>query len=512
MIIVNNLNASLDMSMAQLRLAACRRAGIPEAQVRTFAVLRRSLDARRRPIHWVCTVGISREREEVPCYRPSHAAHPLRERPVVVGFGPAGMLCALALAEAGLRPIVLERGQDVDARTAKVQAFWTDGVLDTQCNVQFGEGGAGAFSDGKLNTGTGDKMMQRYVLQEFVRYGASPEILYDAKPHVGTDKLCDVVKGIRNRILSLGGQVHLGERLTDILPHADGVNLVTQQDVYFTRHVVLAIGHSARDTYAMLAARGYLMEGKPFAVGVRIEHLQQDISAALYGAEVGNPLLPPADYKLVSHTPYGGVYTFCMCPGGYVVASSSDPDTVVTNGMSLHSRDGRNANAAVLVGVTPQDLGEDLWAGMRLQQQMEQTAYRLGGGGYRAPVQLLGDFVAGRPSTAFGRVAPTYRPGVNFARLDEHLPFAMADAMRVAFADFGRKIKGYDAPDALMTGFETRSSAPVRVLRGEDLRALNNPAVFPCGEGCGYAGGIMSAATDGLKVAEAIIADAKNER
>ena len=501
--IVNNLALPLSATDEEVRASACRRVGWQPSTVKTFVVLRRSLDARKKPIKWVYSVGLSRTVEAVPCYAPRPSA-PLPMPPVVVGFGPAGMMCALALAESGQRPIVLERGYDVDARTAAVAAFWHDGTLDADCNVQFGEGGAGAFSDGKLTTGTGNREMQRYVLETFVRYGAPADILIDAKPHVGTDKLCGVVKGIRERIVALGGEVHFGERVEDVRAVEGGVRLVTARAQYDTRHAVLAIGHSARDTYRMLSSRGYVMESKAFAVGVRVEHLQADVSRALYGAEYGNPLLPPADYKLVSHTPYGGVYTFCMCPGGYVVASSAEEGTVVTNGMSYMARDGVNANAAVLYGVTPDMLEDDVFAGMALQERLEREAYRLGGGGYRAPVQLLGDFVSARVSTAYGRVRPTYRPGVTFARLDEALPWDIALAMRLAFADFGRRIRGYDAPDALLTGFETRSSAPVRIIRDEAMTALGNPYVYPCGEGCGYAGGIMSAATDGLRVAEVV--------
>ena len=443
--IVNNITVSLDTTEAALRDIACRKAGIAPREVRTFIVLRRSVDARRHPVRWVYSVGLSREIEAVPCYRPQPCAPPTRP-PVVVGFGPAGMMCALAMAEMGMRPIVLERGYDVDTRTEAVRRFWLEGVLDPRCNVQFGEGGAGAFSDGKLNTGTGDKEMQRYVLERFVAFGADPAILYDAHPHVGTDRLADVVRGIRERIGRLGGRVLFGHTVTDLEPLADGVRLHTDEGTFDTAHAVLAVGHSARDTYAMLHRRGYPMECKPFAVGVRVEHLQCDVDRALYGADAGHPALPPADYKLVSHTPYGGVYTFCMCPGGYVVASSSEEGTVVTNGMSYHARDGRNANAAVLVGVTPEELEGDVFAGMHLQAEMERAAYRLGGGAYRAPCQLLGDFVRGTASTAFGRVQPTYRPGVTFAPLEEGLPFAVAPAMRAAFGDFGRRIKGTTPP------------------------------------------------------------------
>ena len=502
--IVNDITVSLDTTPQQLRALALAKAGYRAHEARTFVVLRRSVDARRKRVQLVYTVGLSKTVEEVPCYTPTPRL-PLPMRPVVVGFGPAGMLCAYALAQAGLRPIVLERGFDVDTRTAMVRDFWQNGQLKPQCNVQFGEGGAGAFSDGKLTTGTGDKFLQRYVLQTFVRYGASPDILYDAKPHVGTDRLVDVVRGIRRQIIEWGGEVRFGETVRDIVPMSGGVQLVTDLGSYTTAHAVLAIGHSARDTYRMLYRRGYSMQPKPFAVGVRIEHLQSDITAALYGDSAGHPALGPADYRLVAHTPYGGVYSFCMCPGGYVVASSSQPDTVVTNGMSYASRAGVNANAALLVGVTPQDFGEGVFDGMDLQGKMEKQAFALGGGGYYAPCQLLGDFVAGRNSTAFGRVQPTYRPGVAFARLDNALPYRVADAMRVAVEVFGRKIEGYDAPDSVLTGFETRSSAPLRVQRTEAFLAVDNPYVYPCGEGCGYAGGIMSAATDGLKVAQRIM-------
>lgn len=502
--IVTNLCVSLDTTPQQLRTLAMAKAGYRAHEVRTFVVLRRSVDARKKPVRWVYTVGLSREVEQVPCYAPVPRA-PLPMRPVVVGFGPAGMFCAYALAQAGLRPLVLERGYDVDTRTQRVQRFWREGVLDPQCNVQFGEGGAGAFSDGKLTTGTGDKPMQRYVLQTFVQFGADERILYDAKPHVGTDRLVDIVRGMRTQIQEWGGEIVFGRPLVDIVPIAGGVRLVTPDACYETAHAVLAIGHSARDTYRMLYDRGYTMQPKPFAVGVRIEHSQASISRALYGPSADHPALGPADYRLVAHTPYGGVYTFCMCPGGYVVASSAEPDTVVTNGMSYAARDGDNANAAMLVGVGPQDFGEGVFDGVTLQQNMERQAYRLGGGGYYAPCQLLGDFIAGRDSTAFGRVRPTYRPGVNFARLDTALPYRVADAMRLGVQAFGRQIEGYDTPDSVLTGFETRSSAPLRVVRTEAYRSPDNPYVFPCGEGCGYAGGIMSAATDGLHVADCIL-------
>lgn len=499
------LTVGLDTPQTQLKELAAKKLGIRPGAVRTFVLLRRSVDARHRDaLKLVYSVGISTEVESVPCFQPPQAGA-LPHRPIVVGFGPGGMLCALVLAEAGLRPIVLERGDRVENRSRLVNSFWQGAPLDPECNVQFGEGGAGAFSDGKLNTGTGDKLSQRYVLETFVRYGAPEAILYDSKPHVGTDRLVQVVRGIRERILSLGGEIHFREGVQDVLPSADGVEVRTSCATYHTAHLVLAIGHSARDTYQMLSHRGFAMEAKPFSVGVRCEHRQKAVSRALYGAFADHPALGPADYKLVQHTPFGGVYSFCMCPGGVVVASSSEPGTVVTNGMSYSARDGVNANAALLVGVGPEDYGSDLFDGVRFQLQLEQKAFALGGEDYKAPCQCLGDFLAGHPTHAFGSVLPTYQPGVRFARLDEGLPTNVRDALRAAFAGFGRKIKGFDAPDTLLTGYETRSSSPLRILRNEQYRSLTSPHVYPCGEGCGYAGGIMSAATDGIHVACQII-------
>lgn len=502
--ILSDLVVSLDTTPEQLRSMALACAKWKDGPSVTLTVLRRSVDARKKQVRLVYTVGLSTTGEQVPAYRPTPRA-PLARRPVVVGFGPAGMLCAYVLAQAGLRPLVLERGYDVDTRTQSVQRFWREGKLDPRCNVQFGEGGAGAFSDGKLNTGTGDKLLQRYVLDTFVAHGAPASILYDARPHVGTDNLVPMVRNIRRQIQAWGGEIHFGETLLAIEPLADGVRLATDSASYDTAHAVLAIGHSARDTYRMLYRQGYLMEPKAFAVGVRAEHLQADIDRAMYGPYACHPALSHADYRLVAHTPLGGVYTFCMCPGGYVVASSDAPDTVVTNGMSYAARDGRNANAAVLVGVTPKEYGDGVFDGVQLQMQLEQSAFALGGGDYAAPCQLLGDFASGRMSTAFGRVLPTYRPAVRFARLDAALPYQIAGAMRLGFAAFARRIEGYDAPDTLLTGFETRSSAPLRVLRTPAYCAPTSPYVFPCGEGCGYAGGIMSAAVDGIRIADSIL-------
>ena len=506
-----NLSLDLDEDERTLKGRACRKLGWRPNEVATFLLARKSIDARRKDaIKLVYTVGLSKQRETLPLYTPSYVGARSR-RPVVVGFGPAGMLAAYVLAQAGLEPLVLERGSSVDERTAKVQKFWQEGVLDTECNVQFGEGGAGAFSDGKLNTGTGDKLLQRTVLDLFVRHGAPERILYDAKPHVGTDKLKEVCRGVRQEIESLGGEIHFDEKMVDLrlgAPHT----VVTDRGEYLADDVILAIGHSARDTYQLLESLSFALSPKPFAVGVRAEHWQADLNRAMWGKYAFHPALGVADYRLVQHTPYGGVYSFCMCPGGYVVASSSDPDTVVTNGMSYSDRGGTNANAALLVGVDPADLDGSLWCGLRLQQELERQAYAMGGGGYFAPCCRWGDFRDGRLLGDFGKVSPTYRPGVKRAPLWEGLPPQVAMAIREAMPAFGRKIAGYDHPDALFTGYETRSSAPIRVERGEDMQARSIEGIYPCGEGCGYAGGIMSAAVDGIRVAEQIVRRWRNAK
>ena len=435
----------------------------------------------------------------------------LKNRPVVVGCGPAGMFAALILAQAGVRPILLERGLDVDSRKKKVVKFWKSGVLDTCTNVQFGEGGAGTFSDGKLKTGKKDarKMM---VLNILVEAGAPPEILCLAKPHIGTDRLNETVKGIRNKIISLGGEVHFGATVTEILrkdKQVTGAGFLENgsYDRLSTDNVVLAIGHSARDTFEYLYNSGIHMEQRPMAIGVRVEHPQKHIDKIQYAGFAGHPALGAADYRMVVHLQNGrGVYTFCMCPGGAVVAATSEEDCLVTNGMSEFKRDGTNANSALLVTVGKKDYGSDHpLAGVAFQRRIEKAAFASGGGDYKAPVQRMEDFLNRCTTGAFGDVLPTYLPGTGFADLDSCLPDYVIDSLRQAIREMGAWMPGFLYPDALLTGAETRSSSPVKITRGETLEATGINGLYPCGEGAGYAGGIISAAVDGVLCAERIL-------
>ena len=498
--ILRDIKLPIGADESELKAICAKKIGVSPLKLGTFRILRRSLDARKKnDIKYVYSVEVGKERSAPREYAIKKASSD--RPPIVVGFGPAGMVAAYTLAKSGLAPIVIERGEDVPSRKAKVDIFRSGGSLDENSNAQFGAGGAGAFSDGKLNTGIGDRERQDFILNLFVASGAPEDILIDAKPHIGTDLLLPMVENIDKTIRDMGGSIYYKEKLLDVVNEGEFVRVITDKNEYVTDSLVLAIGHSARDTYRSLFARELKMEPKPFAVGFRIEHLQKDINVAMYGEDY-DPRLPTADYKVVSHTSYGGVYSFCMCPGGYVTATSSEKGGVVTNGMSYSRRDGVNANAALL---TQTGVGAGLFDGMEEQIRLERLAFEAGGSDYSAPCQLLKDFLARKTSVEYGKVKPTYTPEPKFARLDKLFTENAYNAFASAFSDFGRRIKGFDDGDALLTGVETRSSAPLRILRNDNLFSPSCSAIYPCGEGCGYAGGIMSAAVDGLKVAEAII-------
>ncbi|MBX9871842.1 MAG: FAD-dependent oxidoreductase [Burkholderiaceae bacterium] len=601
MIRLTELKLPLEHAPEALPTLICKTLGIAPGELRHHTVYKRSFDARKAELLQVYIVDVElapaletrllaqfdRHPHIGPSpdlvYRPPvQAPTTLQERPVVVGFGPCGIFAALLLAQMGFRPIVLERGKTVRERTKDTWGLWRKKVLQPESNVQFGEGGAGTFSDGKLYSQIKDpRHLGRKVMQEFVDAGAPPEILVEAHPHIGTFKLVKVVEGIREQIEALGGEIRFQQRVTDLLlddaPDAEpsppgrsqgddgplggqrlhavskrggqqlrGLRVLDQAtgQTYTlpARHAVLALGHSSRDTFTMLWDRGVSLQAKPFSIGFRIEHPQSVIDRARWGKYAGHPLLGAADYKLVHHAKNGrAVYSFCMCPGGTVVAATSEPGRVVTNGMSQYSRNERNANAGMVVGIEPPDYPDgqavEDWiaafgpedgpryaaqaaelrhqqppqyhplAGIVLQRKLEAQAYVLGGSSYEAPGQLVGDFLVGRPSTDFGGVLPSYKPGVKLGDLQPALPAYAIEAMREALPVFGRKIKGYDMADAVLTGVETRTSSPLRIPRGEDLQSLNVRGLYPAGEGAGYAGGILSAGVDGVKVAEALAQD-----
>lgn len=522
MIRIREISMPPEHSVAQLSYEAARALRVSNSKIRRVQIVRRSVDARKKPdVRIVYTIDVSVDGSEnkilkqsgckrasiapVSYYKlPKTAAAP-EKRPVVVGFGPAGMFAALVLALCGLRPLILERGEDAVSRHEKVQKFWKTGLLDTKSNVQFGEGGAGTFSDGKLNTGVNNPRIG-WILEQFVKAGAREDILFDAKPHVGTDVLLTVVQNIRHRIISLGGEVRFNAQVTDVLS-CDGT--VTGLEVNGTEiipcdHVIFAIGHSARDTFQKLYSIGIPMEAKAFAMGVRIEHKQEMIDKAQYGRY--DPTLPPADYKLVKHLDEETVYTFCMCPGGYVVAAASEDGRVVTNGMSYADREGENANAALLVTLNPKDFPDDgPLAGMYWQREIEEAAFAAGGRNYHAPAQLVGDFLAGKSSKGPGTVQPTYRPGVAWCDLRNVLPAKITNAIAAALPLLDSSLKGFADPNSVLTAPETRSSSPVRIVRNESKQSVALRGFYPAGEGAGYAGGIMSAAIDGMVCAEALI-------
>jgi uncharacterized FAD-dependent dehydrogenase len=448
----------------------------------------------------------------------------LTQRPVVIGFGPCGLFTGLILAQMGFKPIILERGKEVRQRTKDTFGFWRKKILNTESNVQFGEGGAGTFSDGKLYSQVKDpKHYSRKVLHEFVAAGAPEEILYVSKPHIGTFKLVSMIEQMRGEIIRLGGEIRFEQRVDDIHftdTNADerqvtGLTLATGETIQ-TKHIALAIGHSARDTFSMLRDNGVFIKAKPFSVGFRIEHEQSVIDAARFGDNAGHPILGAADYKLVHHCKNGrSVYSFCMCPGGTVVAAASEAGRLVTNGMSQYSRHERNANSAIVVGISPEDFTygsadperekDDVLAGIEFQRRLEEKAYQLGGENYDAPVQLVGDFLAGRKSGEHGCVEPSYKPGVKYCDLSETLPAYAIDAIREALPAFERKIKGFSMAEATLTAVETRTSSPIQITRDkESFESLNSAGLYPAGEGAGYAGGILSAGIDGIKVAEAM--------
>jgi len=545
MLRITELRLPLDHAEGALRPAVLQRLGLADTVLKAITVFKRSYDARKKAaIVLIYTIDceLADPADEAallqrfaadPHVKPApdtryrfvgHAPADLqsdlqasrRPRPVVVGFGPCGLFAALILAQMGLRPIVLERGKEVRQRTQDTWGLWRKNVLNPESNVQFGEGGAGTFSDGKLWSQISDpRHLTRKVLTEFVKAGAPEEILFVSKPHIGTFRLVSMIEKMRADIEALGGEIRFEQRVTDVLIEGDRIRGVTLASGEQLRadHVVLALGHSARDTFAMLHERGVYMEAKPFSVGFRIEHPQSIIDRARFGPNAGNPILGAADYKLVHHAANGrSVYSFCMCPGGTVVAATSEIGRVVTNGMSQYSRNERNANAGIVVGIAPKDYAQDPTApgpvspldGIEFQRRIESRAFELGGGNYEAPGQLVGDFVKGQRSTEFGSVQPSYKPGVLLGDLHPSLPDYAIEAIREALPAFERQIKGFSMPDAVLTGVETRTSSPLRITRGKDCQSLNVKGLYPAGEGAGYAGGIMSAGVDGIEVAEAL--------
>jgi uncharacterized FAD-dependent dehydrogenase len=531
MLRINELKLPLNHSEHELRAAVLARLGIADTALLGFTVFKRSYDARKKnAIVLIYSIEAEVRDQAAVLARLGRDPHvmpapdtgykfvqatpaPGTPRPVVIGMGPCGLFAALILAQMGLNPIVLERGKAVRERTVDTFGFWRKRKLNPESNVQFGEGGAGTFSDGKLHSQIKDpKHYGRKVLTEFVKAGAPEEIMYVSKPHIGTFRLVKMVEQMRQNIIDLGGEIRFQTRVTDLVVDGEGSNrqlrgvILGSGEQIETRHLVVAIGHSARDTFQMLYDRGVYVEAKPFSIGFRVEHPQSLIDVCRFGPNAGNEILGAADYKIVHHASNGrSVYSFCMCPGGTVVAASSEEGRVVTNGMSQYSRNERNANSAIVVGITPADYPGHPLAGVAFQRELESRAFVLGGGNYDAPGQLMGDFVRGVPSTEFGAVIPSFRPAVHLTDLAPSLPGYAISALREAFVAFDKQIKGYFREDAVLTGVETRTSSPIRIKRNDgDLQSLNTRGLFPAGEGAGYAGGILSAAVDGIRAAEAV--------
>ncbi|WP_412479715.1 NAD(P)/FAD-dependent oxidoreductase [Azonexus sp. IMCC34839] len=533
MLRLTELKLPLDHAADALRPAICQRLGIADGDLIEFSLFRRGYDARKKSaISLIYTVDCTL-RDEAAVFKRlagdrnvsatpdmaykyvAQAPADLTERPIVIGMGPCGFMAALVLAQMGFRPIVLERGKIVRERTKDTWGLWRKNTLNPESNVQFGEGGAGTFSDGKLYSQIKDpNFYGRKVLEEFVKAGAPEEIIYVSKPHVGTFRLVKMVENIRQNIVALGGEIRFEAKVDKLLREDGqvvGVELAGGERL-LSRHVVLAIGHSARDTFQMLHDCGVYIEAKPFAIGFRVEHPQKLIDHARFGPNAGNEILGAADYKLVHHCKNGrAAYSFCMCPGGQVVAATSEPGRVVTNGMSQYSRAERNANSALVVEIRPEDFPGDFkknpLIGMDFQRQWESAAFVAGGSNYEAPAQKIGDFLAGRPSTALGSVEPSYQPGVRMTDLAQCVPPYVIEALREAIPAFDKQIKGFAMADAVLTGVETRTSSPIRIKRGDDFQSLNTRGLYPAGEGAGYAGGILSAGVDGIKVAEAVALD-----